>query len=253
MSHIWGKKMAKTTFKTDTVSKVTAIMELLCSSHNSYSLREIESLTGIPKSTLHRLLKSLERQEWVYQDHETDQFRPGVRFFLLHNEKLFHQALINAASPEMKRLVRETQKTAILSVLEGTAGLCIYHVEPACPVKYVAHRGMSIPLHVSATGKVLLAFSPKDLQDRIIYNNIPQEINKNRFKEELEEIKEQGFAYSREEWIPHAGDISVPLFDSRGLFVAQLGLAGLVASFDCQEEVIVKKLKDAAAHIKERL
>ena len=52
---------------------------------------------------------------------------------------------------------------------------------------------------------------------------------------------------------PHAGDISVPLFDSRGLFVAQLGLAGLAASFDGQEEVIVEKLKDAAARIKEQL
>jgi DNA-binding IclR family transcriptional regulator len=245
--------MAKRSFKADTVGKVTAVMELLCSSDGTYSLREIESLTGIPKSTLHRLLKSLEREEWVYADPETERYRPGVRFFLLHNEKLFHQALINTSSPEMERLVRETEKTAILSVLEGSVGLCIHHVEPSSPVKYVAHRGMTIPLHVSATGKVLLAFSPKDLQERIISSCLPSDVDAYRLISELEKIKSDGFAYSREEWITHAGDISVPLFDSRGTFVAQLGLAGLAASFDGQKEAIAQMLKEASRRIGSKL
>lgn len=245
--------MAKASSKTDTVGKIAAIMRLLCSSNDTYSLREIEGFTGIPKSTLHRLLKSLEKEEWVYADPKTDQFRPGVGFFLLHNEKLFHQALIGAASEEMKRLVAETQKTAILSVLEGRRGLCIYHVEPACPVKYVARRGMSIPLHVSATGKVLLAFSPMEVRERIISCDLPPEVDKDRLRQELEYIRRQGFAYSREEWLTHAGDISVPLFDRRGNFLAQLGLAGLVTSFDGREETIIKKLKEAADRIKGKL
>jgi len=244
--------MPKISSKTDTVGKVAAIMRLLCSSSDTYSLREIESLTGIPKSTLHRLLKSLEKEEWVYADPKTDQFRPGVGFFLLHNEKLFHQALISAASDEMERLVAETQKTAILSVLEGRKGLCIYHVEPACPVKYVARRGMNIPLHVSATGKILLAFCPEEVRKYII-SDLPPEVDKDRLRQDLEGIQKQGFAYSREEWLTHAGDISVPLYDRKGNFVAQLGLAGLVTSFDGQEDMIVKKLKEAADRIKDKL
>lgn len=245
--------MSKTSTNMDTVGKVAAVMRLLCSSDGTYSLREIEGLTGIPKSTLHRLLKSLEKEEWVYADPKTDQFRPGVGFFLLYNEKLFHGALIRAASGEIERLVKETGKTAILSVLEGRAGLCIYHVEPTCPVKYVAHRGMSIPLHVSATGKVLLAFSPEAVRERIISQDIPPEVDKDRLREELEKIQRRGFAYSREEWIAHAGDISVPLHDSRDNFVAQLGLAGLATSFDGQEDLIVEKLKEAADRIKNLL
>jgi DNA-binding IclR family transcriptional regulator len=68
-------------------------------------------------------------------------------------------------------------------------------------------------------------------------------------RKELEDIRRQGYAYSREEWMEHAGDISVPVFDGRGRFVAQMGLAGLVSSFDGKEETLLRSLKEAAGRI----
>jgi DNA-binding IclR family transcriptional regulator len=243
--------MAKSGTKRDAAGKIAAVMEFLCSSDQTHSLREIETHTGIPRSTLHRLLLSLERQEWVYRNAQSDQFRPGVRFFLLHNSKLFHQALVRAAEPEMERLVQETAKTAVLSVLEGSTGLCIHHVEPEGGVKYVAHRGMTIPLYSGATGKVLLAFCQEDERERILSSGLPEEIDALKLQKELEVIRCKGYAYSREEWMEHAGDISVPLFDGHGKFVAQLGLAGLVTSFTGQEETLLRSLKEAAKRIGE--
>lgn len=235
--------------KLDAVGKIAAVMELLCSSDETFSLREIQDRTGIPRSTLHRLLLSLEREEWVYRDGQSEQFRPGIRFFLLHNSNLFHQELIETAAPEMEQLVRETGKTAIMSVLEGSTGLCIHNVEPSMAVKYVAHRGMSVPVYAGATGKVLLAFCRQERRERILASELPDSIDRKQLIAQLEEIRKQGYAYSREEWIEHAGDISVPVYDSRGDFVAQLGLAGLAASFDGQEETLLEKLKRAAEKI----
>lgn len=241
--------MQNTANRLDGAGKIAAIMELLCSSRQTYSLREIQNLTGIPRSTLHRLLQSLERVEWVYREGHSERFRPGVRFFLLNNSKLFHQALVRAAAFEMERLVQETCKTSVLSVLEGSTGLCVHHVEPQRGVKYVAHRGMTIPLYAGATGKVLLAFCPDDERERILSSGLPGSVDVRKLRKELEKIRRSGYAYSREEWMEHAGDISVPLFDSRGVFVAQLGLAGLVSSFDGQEEKLLQSLRDAAETI----
>lgn len=235
--------------KLDAVGKIATVMELLCSSEETFSLREIQDRTGIPRSTLHRLLLSLEKEEWVYRDYQSERFRPGIRFFLLHNSNLFHQELIQAAAPEMERLVEETGKTAIMSVLEGSTGLCIHNVEPSRAVKYVAHRGMTIPVYAGATGKVLLAFCREKTRNLILASELPENVDKERLLAQLEEIRSQGFDYSREEWMEHAGDISVPVFDSRENFVAQLGLAGLVTSFEGREETLLEKLKQAAERI----
>ncbi|MFP4482952.1 MAG: IclR family transcriptional regulator [Thermovirgaceae bacterium] len=243
--------MSKSIVKRDAAGKITAVMEFLCSSGKTHSLREIETHTGIPRSTLHRLLLSLERQEWVYRDGQSERFRPGVRFFLLHNSKLFHRALVRAAAPQMERLVQETGKTAVLSVLEGSTGLCVHHVEPKRGVKYVAHRGMTIPLYAGATGKVLLAFCPEEERERFLASGLPGDVDSMKLREEIENIRCKGYAYSREEWMENAGDISVPVFDGHGKFVAQLGLAGLVTSFNGQEEVLLRSLKEAAGRIGE--
>ncbi|MCF7935937.1 MAG: IclR family transcriptional regulator [Synergistales bacterium] len=232
--------------KRDTVGRVTAVMDLLCSSEGTYSLRELQSRTGIPRSTLHRLLLALEREEWVYRDSASERFRPGIRFFLLNNRSLFYQELIHVAAPEMERLMQETGKTVLLSVLEGFAGLCIHSVEPRQAVKYVAHRGMTIPPYEGASGKVLLAFCPEERRRQILDAGLPEGCDRAALTTQLEEIRRQGYAYSREEWIRHAGDISVPLFDGRGRFVAQLGLAGLVTSFDGEEERLLQRLQRAA-------
>lgn len=239
--------MTETTQKLDAVGKITAIMEFLCSSEATFSLREIQTRTGIPRSTLHRLLLSLEREEWVYRDCRSEQFRPGIRFFLLHNSNLFHRELIQAAESEMQRLMEDTGKTAIMSVLEGSTGLCIHNVEPPrAAVKYVAHRGMKVPVYAGATGKVLLAFCRDARREKILTAELPEEVDRKLLESQLENIRRQGYAYSREEWIEHAGDISVPVFDRRGNFLAQLGLAGLATSFAGQEAELVEKLKSAS-------
>ncbi|QTX33312.1 IclR family transcriptional regulator [Aminithiophilus ramosus] len=239
--------------KLDAVGRIVKIMELLCSAEETMTLREIESRIAVPRSTLHRLLASLEEREWVHREEGTEQFRPSVGFFLLNSRSLFYDELIRIASPEMERLVAETDKTAILSVLEGLEGRCIHAVDPAMALKFVAHRGMAVPVYAGATGKVLLAFASPALRKRIFEGGLPEGLDVENLQEALESIRRRGYAYSREEWMAHAGDISVPLFDRRGLFVAQLGLAGLASSFDGEEEKIVASLREATAKITVRL
>ncbi len=138
MTHITGSETKK-----DSTSKVTAIMEVLCASVTPLTVRDVEEATGIPRSTAHRFLLSLEEQRWAYRDPLTDGYRPGIRFFLLQNASTFYDELISAAEPEMTQLMKTTGNTSILSVVEGSSGLCIHSVEPPAPIKFTAHRGMA--------------------------------------------------------------------------------------------------------------
>lgn len=244
--------------KMDGAFKVTAIMEALCSSSSPMTVREVEEKTGIPKSTAHRFLTSLEERRWAFRDPGTEGYRPGIRFFLLSQESSFYDELIRAADPEMKDLVRATGNTAILSVAEGDGGLCIHSVEPLSALKVTAQRGMAIPLHAGATGKVLLAFGPREVRERVLASSLRSPrgdgaASREELERELDRIRAQGFALSREEWMAHAGDVSVPLFDGRGIFVAQLGVAGIAEKVFRDFDGTLRLLKQAAEGIEREL
>ncbi len=237
-------------------SKVTALMEILCASA-PLSLREIEERTGIPRSTVHRILLSLEVAGWVFHDTERDGYRPGIRFFLLSNRSSLYDELIRTAHPVMGSLMEHSGNTSVLSVLEGASGFCIHSVEPSSSVKFTAHRGMAIPLHAGATGKILLAHSSPEIRSRVLSSPLPSplgegEIDRVVLEKELELIRKQGYASSREEWIAHAGDISVPLFDGRGQFVAQLGMAGIAEKVFGNFDGNLRLLKSAAEAVEQR-
>ena len=147
--------------------------------------------------------------------------------------------------------LRENQRAdggSVLSVLEGTAGLCIHSVEPSSSVKFTAHRGMAVPLSAGATGKILLAYAPPEVRSKVLSSSPdPAALEK-----EIELIRHRGYASSREEWIAHAGDISVPLFDGRGRFVAQLGVAGIAEQVFRNFDENLRLLKSAAQAVEQR-
>ena len=238
--------------------KMTSIMETLCSSGRPLSVREVEESAAIPRSTAHRLLLSLESCGWAFRDPLTNGYRPGIRFLLLSSRSSLYDALIRTAEPEMTDLMRSTGNTVTLSVREGCLGFCIFTVEPATPVKFTARRGLSVPLHAGATGKILLAYAPEEIRSRVLSSPLPSPLGGDdadpvRLREDLERIRAQGYAVSREEWMSHAGDISVPLFDGRGIFVAQLGVAGIAESIFGGFDETLRRLLNAAQTIRNKL
>lgn len=238
--------------KNDGALKVVRIMEELCRSGTSLSLREIESRTAVPRSTVHRLLNTLEGAHWVSRDAD-DHFRVGLSFCLLGHRHALLDGLIAQATQPMRELAEKTSKTVLLSLLDGLKGLCVHTEEPELAVKFVARRGMTIPLCAGATGKVLLAFAPKALRDKVL--NQPLVLpdgsvgDANQLRQDLEAIAVQGYSFSQEEWIAHAADLSVPLCDHGGTFVAQLGLAGLAGTFEPHFDELLEALRETARRI----
>lgn len=234
--------------KNDAVGKTVRIMETLVQADRVLSVRDIAAATGIPHSTVHRFLQALVRRGWVAQDAETGNFRAGLRFFLLNRRTSFFSELVRCACGPMKKLMEQTGKTAILSVIEGGGGLCIHTEEPPIAVKFVAREGMSVPLDRGATGLVLLAWCSETLRSRVIAEN-----GSSALQCRVKKIRNQGYSHSREEWMPHAEDLSVPVFDRDGIFAAQLGIAGLAGTFGSWERDLLPVLRTAAVEISSAL
>lgn len=237
--------------KNDAVGKVTRIMEALVDSDVTVSIRDLAARTEIPRSTVHRFLTSLECSGWVVQDSVNGGYRPGMRFFMLSRSPDVFEELVRCARPSMIDLMENTGKTAILSVMDGNRGLCVHTEEPSEAIKFVAHKGMNIPLERSATGFVLLAYCSSERRERVFSSLCGKHgsAEVENLRKRIREVQNCGFAHSREEWVPHAEDLSVPVFDSRGGFIAQLGIAGLSGTFDKINEKLLPGLRKAADRI----
>lgn len=227
-----------------TTTRVLSLLESLSRGAQG-SLRTLEEQTGIPRSSLCRLLADLETEGWIWKD--DDRYVPGARFTLLCARLEKPTALIEASKKIMWQLAQSTEKTVLLCRREGAWGVCLHTEEPTQPVKFVAHTGMKIPLYAGATGKVLLAWAPEDLRQQVL-NQLTSPLRQS-LNEDLKSIRSQGYCFSQEEWIPHAADLSAPLFNAHGIFIGQLGLAGLAGTFDDQFPSLLAKLRSATEQI----
>ena len=123
----------------------------------------------------------------------------------------------------------------------------------------IAERSISEgSAYAGATGKILLAHCPQEIRSRILSSPLQsprgaETIDRGELVRELDRIRAQGFAFSREEWMPHAGDISVPIFYGKKTFLAQLGMAGIAENIFRDFEGMLLLLKQSAHNVERKL
>ncbi len=240
----------------DAAAKVVVLMEALTRGKGRLTVRDLEAQTAVPRSSVGRILLSLSSAGWVVRD-ANDRFCPSLRFLLLGRSGNISDVLAQRVAGPMRELALATGKTALLSLLDGDRGLCVHTEEPEMAVKFVAHPGMTVPLHAGATGKILLSWAPESVREKV-FRASPvrpdgRQASESELRGDVETIRRQGWAFSQEEWIAHAADLSVPVFDQSGEFVAQLGLAGLAGTFSDRFDELLQKLLATSRVISQNL
>ena len=211
--------------------RIMALVELLVSSEEDMGIREIAERTEIPKSTVQRMLASLQKRHWVVQDSKTHNYRMGFRLLMLADMWRLRQELNRQSKTVLENLSLRTNQTSLLLVPSGTSGVCLNKVEPERSLKLVAEVGKTFPLHAAACGKILLAFSSSALQNKIFSSTLRSFtsstiIDTAVLRKEIETIRLQGYAVSFGEMTAGAAEVGVPILDGDGNILAALSLAG---------------------------
>lgn len=238
--------------------KVMTILETLMADQESLDLREIALRTGIPKSTVHRILSSLEEDRWVLQNRGTRKYQPGARVLIFADSWRMNQALVLAAGDSMKTLVEETGETAVCAVPDGEQARCIHMIESPHALKFFFRIGGTLPLHAGAMGKVILAYSPSELQEQILSTSLKQ-CTKNTItdpamlRRELKSIREKGYSVSVEEIDPGGTAVGAPIFFLQDHLVGGLIISGPKSKFERKLEDLAPLVVEAARKISENL
>ncbi|MEU7002283.1 IclR family transcriptional regulator [Nonomuraea sp. NPDC046570] len=134
-----------------------ALLERLARSRQPVTLSELYDETGLPKSTLIRLLSVLAETEYVVRVDDRPSFRLGHKVLDLSTAYVSTLDAGAAARGYLAELAARTGQTANLGVLDGLQVLHLCVEEPDRPIRYMAISGSRADAHATGLGKLLLA------------------------------------------------------------------------------------------------
>jgi len=148
------------------VERAFDILEFLSRSEEELGVGEIGDATGLAAGTAHRLLATMSSRGYVHRNVRTRRYSLGLKSLTLAiaaRERIGPLAL-----PFLRELMRVSQETANLAILEGRSNMYVEQVAPQRMLRMFTEPGNRVPLHSSGTGKVLLAYQPPRLVDFIV-------------------------------------------------------------------------------------
>jgi DNA-binding IclR family transcriptional regulator len=208
-------------------SRVLAILDSFDQAHRRQPLAAIARRTGLPLTTVHRLVHELERHAALERGADGE-YEIGSKIWRLGMLASVHADLREVALPYMEDVYELTNAAVQIAVLDGLRCLVVDRIAGSRTMSVLSKPGERLPLHATGVGKVLLAFGGKALKDAVL-------VSLDRYTDrtitdhaalttQLLTIRSQGFAQTHEELAEGATSIAVPLRGQGGAVIAALGI-----------------------------
>lgn len=241
------------------IVRALRILEAL-SEQSAVSLTELSRSLGLHKSTIHRLLNTLQGEGYVRQNPLTDRYSLGWKILGLASGLSAHLDIRQYALPVMQRLMTETQETIHLGTLGDDEVICLESVVSGQPNAIGSMAGKHTHAHVSSMGKVILAYSPEeDVRAFLARRGLPRLTARTitdqaSFAAELWRIRSDHYALNDEEEALGIRCVAAPIWDHRGQPVAALSVAAPSARLDpVRVRALSKQLIERAEEISRAL
>jgi DNA-binding IclR family transcriptional regulator len=224
------------------LAKITSILDAFSLSRPVLSLSDIREHTGMPNSTVQRLVTNLTSEGFL--DREGDAYRVGMRMAYWAAPATRGMEILDVIGPVLKTLRDTTGETACFFKAEQHYRVCVAIAETRHALRREMHLGKLLPLHAGSAGRVLLAWGP-ELMDAVLRDPL-ESITESTItsSEDLEtavkRTRADGFAITVGEREDGASGLSAPVFDSAAGLVGALTISGptLRMSLEtCQEWV----------------
>ena len=204
------KNNVSTTPLVNSVLHATKILELYAAQKEEYlSIAQISSALAMHKTTVYRILRTLQSVGWIEQSAESRNYRLGSSIQLVASAVSVHQSSRSIIYDEMQKLSSQFNETVILSAITDKTGICIDLVKTKHRLALATESGYIVPLDAGATGKTLLAAQAEKLQKAILSQYSLTKIQV--LKKQLVLIAQQGYCFSESEVEIGVAAIAVPL------------------------------------------
>ncbi len=213
-----------------TLAKGLILMEALATKGETAGVSELSRTCRLTKSSTHRLLQTLKRLGYVRQQAKGGSYGLTLRLWEFGMLVYSRVDLLKAAATPIRRLADQTSETVHLSVLDGADVIYIDKIDSSQPVRAYSSKGGRAPAYCVATGKVLLAYAPAEVQQRAVSRctafTPTTLVDKKELARVLSRIRDQGYAYNLGEWRTGVHGLAAPVRDAEGRVIAAIGVSG---------------------------
>src|SRR6266446_4889215 len=236
------------------VQRALSVLEQLDSSRRGLNISEISRQLEIPKSSAHVIVVTLERLGYVQRKPDSLNYRLGLKAYGLGRGMMKNLSIADIALPHLRVLVDQIHLPAHLAIPDGEQGVFIQKVDAPGLIKIDTYVGRRMDLHCTGVGKVILAYGPPDLAERLLEKPLYVHYTKNTItspralRREIARVRKLGYAIDDEEEELAVRCVAVPVFRPNGRFAAGLSVTGTISQVLMTElEGIAEQLKQTAA------
>lgn len=215
----------------ESVRRALKVLACFNSTDTELGVTEIGERLDLHKSTVHRLLATLQAEGFVYQL-QSGKYTLTWKVLQFSAVVRAHRGIHSAALEVLRPLAAETGETAHLAILDGSQVLYVEKVESANQLRMPSAVGRHAPIHATALGKVLIADLDTAALRQLLYGNqlgrlTPATItDPEALIEQLARVREEGVALDEGEIEEGLCCVAAPVRDSEGETCAAISIAG---------------------------
>lgn len=224
------KKQSKSPVQS--LDRAFGLLNIIATAPEGLALGALAQRADLAPSTTHRLLGALEGQGMVAFDAQAGAWQIGLGAFQIGAAFLHRREFVAAARAPMRRLMQESGETVNLAILNRETVVFVAQIECDEVMRMAVKIGSVGPLHASAVGKAMLAFSTADQVDELLEKlSFPFLTDKTildlpTFKAEIKTVEKQGYAVDDEEQSLGLRCIAAPVFNEFSEPVCAVSISG---------------------------
>lgn len=243
------------------VIRALQILEAFSFEKSTYTNSEISKKFELNKSSVTRLLYSLEKARFIRRDKETGAYQLTHKSYQVGRVYIKQVDVHKVSMPILENLTITCQEVSHLGILDEMQVLYLDWVESSQTVSLPSMTGMKLPAYCTGNGKNFLAYMDEETLSSyfkstpLIQHTANTITDPELLKEQLTQVRKQGYACDFEESHQDVISVSAPVFDEKGKMVAGISVAG--PAFRMKNDMLQKKIipetKKAAGQISKRL
>ncbi|MCC6146239.1 MAG: IclR family transcriptional regulator [Anaerolineaceae bacterium] len=203
-----------------TVAKALEVLDAFSAEHTERGIRELGRELGINPTTVFRIVRTLCNAGYLEQNKGGQSYSLGPKVLRLATSYSFHNPLPAVAKKVFEGFSNRFEHNLFLGTLSQFEVIYLAVLVGRGPIKIAVEPGQSFPLYSTAMGKVLLAHADDGYVGEFL-KKVPLRVFTSRtlstpqaLLQQLEEIREKGYAINDGEQYDAIGAVGVPLYKS---------------------------------------
>ena len=256
------KAVLDTAYNAPPVQRACHLLRAIADGETVSNLSRAAATLGINRTTLLRLLHTLEAERFIERLPDGTGYRIGLGLVGLVAKSSYSKDLLQIAMPVLARLADDTGLSAHLGLLDGMEALYLLRQAPDAPLASTIRTGHRIPAHATTLGRIILAYMTRQSVDDL-YASVPLARFTDRTPAKLDDLhallrreRANGVAASESYYMEGVSSLAAAIFDDRGDVVAAINIAGPSSLFDNsagRRASLVATVRAAASEISQRL